>query len=150
KEIHWLDVLDVRFTAQMERDLMAIALPRAEQDSLLTQLTDQEPLEPGSAIMTIAQLLLELLRRSRDPLAGAVFDFEKIDAARFSLEEEISDGCDGLDRDRLISDEPAPIGQQLVPVEVVSGEKIIIEHRSHSTLGKSSSLAHLLQLPVSS
>lgn len=74
-QIHWLDVLDARRTTEMVGSLLAIALSWPEHDTPLAQFADQEPLEPSPAIVAIAKLLFELLRRLRDALAGSVFDF---------------------------------------------------------------------------
>src|SRR5262245_29615690 len=100
-QIYRLDVLDARLTSQMVRDLLAIALARPEHDPGPTQVTDQEPLEPSSAIMAITQPLLKLRGRFGDAFAaGPVLDLQEIDAPGFSSEEEVSNGCDGLDCDR--------------------------------------------------
>jgi len=83
-----LDVPKVGFTTEMRGDLLAISLPGPEQDDPLTRFADQEPMEPSSAMMAVGQLLLELLGRLCNALAGPILDFEVIVTTGCSFEKK--------------------------------------------------------------
>ena len=69
-QVDWFVILgQTAFSTQVRGDLLAITLPRCEQDSVLSEFANKETLEPSPPVLAIAQLLPKLRHSSPNTTA---------------------------------------------------------------------------------